>query len=77
MKKKIALGILMFIVTGFLVPQNLKMPVAGAGNNSYNHETFWYGGWGRRWYTKVLTSSPGKAQVYILLPGELFLAQWS
>ena len=46
MKKRIALGILMFIVTGFLVPQNLKMPVARAGNNSYNHETFWYGGWG-------------------------------
>ncbi len=42
MKKKIALGILSFIVIGFLIPQNLKMPVVGAGNNSYNHETFWY-----------------------------------
>lgn len=46
MKKKIALGILSFIVIGFLIPQNLKMPVVGAGNNSYNHKTFWYGGWG-------------------------------
>lgn len=46
MKKKIALGILAFIVIGFLIPQNLKMPVAGAGNSSYNHETYWYGGWG-------------------------------
>jgi hypothetical protein len=46
MKKKIALGILAFIVIGFLIPQNLKMPVTGAGSHSYNHETFWYGGWG-------------------------------
>ena len=29
-----------------LIPQNLKMPVVGAGSNDYNHETFWYEGWG-------------------------------
>ena len=46
MKKKIVFGILAFIVIGFLIPQNLKMPVPGAGNSSYNHETYWYGGWG-------------------------------
>ena len=31
---------------GMLIPQNLKMPVVGADSNSYNHETFWYEGWG-------------------------------
>lgn len=34
------------IMTGMLIPQNFEMPVVGANSNSYNHETFWYGGWG-------------------------------
>lgn len=34
------------IFIGMLIPQNLKMPVADADSNSYNHETFWYEGWG-------------------------------
>ena len=34
------------IILGFLIPQNLKMPVVGAGQHSYNHKTFWYEGWG-------------------------------
>lgn len=44
--KKISLCILVVITIGMLIPQNLKMPVVGADNNSYNHETFWYEGWG-------------------------------
>ena len=44
--KRITIGILSIILVGFLVPQNLKMPVVGADSNSYNHETFWYEGWG-------------------------------
>ena len=44
--KIISLVILSIIVIGLLIPQNLKMPVVGADNNSYNHETFWYEGWG-------------------------------
>ena len=44
--KKLIIGILSIILVGFLVPQNLKMPVVGADSNSYNHETFWYEGWG-------------------------------
>ena len=44
--KIISLVILLIIVIGLLIPQNLKMPVVGADNNSYNHETFWYEGWG-------------------------------
>ena len=50
MIKKILLRILLvfvaIILIGLLIPQNLKMPVVGADNNSYNHETFWYEGWG-------------------------------
>ena len=40
------IAILAIVGVGMLIPQNLKMPVVGAGNNSYNHETFWYEGWG-------------------------------
>ena len=50
MIKKILLGLLLFVVVtvsaGMLIPQNLHMPVVGADGNSYNHETFWYKGWG-------------------------------
>lgn len=50
MIKKILLRMLLIIVAiiviGLLIPQNLKMPVVGADNNSYNHETFWHEGWG-------------------------------
>ena len=50
MIKKILLRLLLVVVAiiiiGLLIPQNLKMPVVGADNNSYNHETFWYEGWG-------------------------------
>ena len=50
MVKKILLGTLLFIIVivsvGMLIPQNLQMPVVGAGDKSYNHETFWYEGWG-------------------------------
>jgi hypothetical protein len=40
LKKKILIGVLAIIAIGFLIPQNLKMPVAGANKNSYNHNTF-------------------------------------
>ena len=50
MIKKILLYILLTLVTivvaGLLIPQNFQMPVVGADDNSYNHETFWYEGWG-------------------------------
>ena len=44
--KIIMLGIVIIAIAGFVVPQDLRMPVAGANANSYNHETFWYEGWG-------------------------------
>ena len=34
------------VLIGMLLPQNLKMPVVGADSNDYNHQTFWYEGWG-------------------------------
>ena len=40
------LSITTIVLLGLLIPQNLKMPVVGADSNSYNHETFWYDGWG-------------------------------
>ena len=50
MIKKILLRTLLVLATifvaGLLIPQNLQMPVVGADDNSYNHETFWYEGWG-------------------------------
>lgn len=39
---KILFGILGIIILGLLIPQNLKMPVEGANNKSYNPKTFWY-----------------------------------
>lgn len=44
--KIVMLGILIIAIVGFVVPQDLRMPVAGANANSYNHDTFWYEGWG-------------------------------
>ncbi|MBR4297245.1 MAG: M23 family metallopeptidase [Bacteroidaceae bacterium] len=49
MKKgfKIALcAVVISVLTVTFIPQNLKMPVQGAGLNSFHHETFWYEGWG-------------------------------
>ena len=44
--KRISVFLLVIITIGYLIPQNLRMPVVGADSNSYNHETFWYEGWG-------------------------------
>ena len=44
--KIVMLGIVTIALAGFIVPQDLRMPVAGANANSYNHETFWHEGWG-------------------------------
>ena len=44
--KRLTLTALIILGVGFLIPQNLKMPVVGADSNSYNHNTFWHGGWG-------------------------------
>ena len=43
---RLIIGILSIVLMGFLIPQNLKMPVVGADSNSYYHETVRYEGWG-------------------------------
>ena len=45
--KLITLGALVIFLIGLLIPQNLQMPVDGAGSGDYNHQTFWYP-WGGR-----------------------------
>ena len=45
--KRIALELLTIFLIGLLIPQNLQMPVDGAGSGDYNHKTFWYP-WGGR-----------------------------
>ncbi len=44
--KKIIWVCLTILLIGFLIPQNLKMPVVGATNKSYDKDTFWYYPWG-------------------------------
>ena len=49
MKKLFKITVLVLLglfAVGFLLPENLQMPVDGANHNSYNHKTFWYEGWG-------------------------------
>lgn len=53
---------LIILYIGFLIPQNLKMPVVGAGSHSYNHETFWYGGWGSSIIHKGVDILPERAR---------------
>jgi murein DD-endopeptidase MepM/ murein hydrolase activator NlpD len=46
-RKLISLILIIIIVIGFVIPQNLKMPVEGAGSSDYNKDTFWYYPWGK------------------------------
>ena len=49
MKKRTRILILLLIILiiGFLIPQNLKMPVQGAGKSDYHPESFWFYPWGK------------------------------
>jgi murein DD-endopeptidase MepM/ murein hydrolase activator NlpD len=38
---------LVILIIGFLIPQNLKMPVKGASNSDYNPKSFWFFPWGK------------------------------
>jgi len=46
-RKKIWVSILVILIIGFLIPQNLKMPVKGASKSSYNSKSFWAYPWGK------------------------------
>ena len=45
--KKVKYILLLLVVIGFLIPQNLKMPVQGATKADYNAKSFWYYPWGK------------------------------
>ena len=46
-RKIIGVGLLIFFIAGFLIPQHFINPVEGADNNSYNKKSYWYYPWGK------------------------------
>ncbi|UII26526.1 M23 family metallopeptidase [Fulvivirga maritima] len=46
-RKIIALLIFLILIIGFIIPQDLSMPVRGASKSDYNSESFWYYPWGK------------------------------
>lgn len=46
-RKKILACLLSILLIGFLIPQNLKMPVKGASKFDYHPESFWFYPWGK------------------------------
>lgn len=46
-KSNLKLLVLLIILIGFLVPQNLSIPVEGASKTSYHSKSFWYYPWGK------------------------------
>ena len=47
LRKKITLLLIAIIIVGFILPQNLIMPVEGATRSSYHPKSFWYYPWGK------------------------------
>ena len=61
---------LVSFLAGFIVPERVIIPVAGAGRADWNHHSFWHSPWGYREFTKgidifaakgapVISSTPG------------------
>jgi murein DD-endopeptidase MepM/ murein hydrolase activator NlpD len=46
-RKKVLLVLGIIVLIGFLIPQNLKMPVKGATKADYNPKSFWFYPWGK------------------------------
>lgn len=47
--KKTKIGIIILVcvfLPGFILPENLVIPVQGASDQDWNHNTFWYEPWG-------------------------------
>ncbi|MFS1526324.1 M23 family metallopeptidase [Microbulbifer sp. 2304DJ12-6] len=44
--KKLGLGILTFLMIGFMVPEPMVIPVEGATESDWNPVSFWYEPWG-------------------------------
>jgi len=45
--KRIALFAVAIFIIGYLIPQNLIMPVVGATSSDYNHKSYWAYPWGK------------------------------
>ncbi len=41
------MGIVTVLIIGFLIPQNLEMPVKEATKSDYNSKSFWFYPWGK------------------------------
>lgn len=46
-KKRFLRYLMLLLLIGLLIPQNLKMPVKGASSKDYHPKSFWYYPWGR------------------------------
>lgn len=46
-RKKVIIALLVILTIGFLIPQNLEMPVNGATKSDYNSKSFWFYPWGK------------------------------
>jgi len=44
--KKLALAAILLVAVGFLIPERIRIPVAGASENDWNHQSFWFEPWG-------------------------------
>jgi murein DD-endopeptidase MepM/ murein hydrolase activator NlpD len=80
-KTLIGLAILaLFALTGFLLPENLVIPVQGATTQDWNHDTFWFEPWGKSGVHKGIDifspiGTPVVASVYgiVIFTGHLNL----
>ncbi|MEM6346989.1 MAG: M23 family metallopeptidase [Bacteroidota bacterium] len=78
--KRIGLASLLILGIGFLIPQHLQMPVAGATAKDYHPDTFWYYPWGKSVthkgvdiFAKKGTAVIAPAASIVLYTGELSL----
>jgi len=46
-RKSLLIISLVILLIGFLIPQDLKMPVQGATQSDYNAQSFWFYPWGK------------------------------
>ncbi len=44
---RLLLFLLTILIIGLLIPENIQMPVSGAGNSDFNHQSFWFHPWGK------------------------------
>ncbi|HEY0029641.1 MAG TPA: M23 family metallopeptidase [Bacteroidia bacterium] len=46
-KRKALFFIFCIVLTGFLIPEHMCIPVSGATKSSWNNDSFWYYPWGK------------------------------